>query len=332
MMFQQTIATSKFTLPVVALFSLVAWFLCGTDTPSQAGLTVSGAGGELWRMIPEYITTGTLSVVLGFVLSILSVYLMTEFNNNFVLLRISSRMLGSMLALLLTVSTFLHQLQPAHVVLVLMLLSYFPLFATYQRAGSMAYVFVSYLLLSVASLLFPKVLLLVPFYWMGQAVLRSLNLRTMAASVFGVVVPYWIVFAFAYIGDCLPEVFGGFIGDFSFVLPDYSVLDAHCWILALLTLVLAVMGTVNFYMHDYLDKTRTRVYLNVVVLLAFASFLLLVLEPCHFAEVFPLVLINTSILAGHHLAQTYSRLTNIYTIVLCLVFVALIVLDVVMYW
>ncbi len=332
MMFQQTIATSKFTLPVVALFSLVAWFLCGDDVPSAAGMTAGGVGEELWSMIPEYITTGTLSVVFGFILSLVAVYLMTEFNNNFVLLRISSRMLGSVLALLLTVSSFLHPFQPAHVVLILMLLSYFPLFATYQRAGSMAYVFVSYLLLSIASLLFPKVLLLVPFYWMGQTVLRSLNLRTIAASVFGVVVPYWIVFAFAYISDCLPEVFDGFIGDFSFALPDYSVWDAHCWVLALLTFVLAVMGAVNFYMHDYLDKTRTRVYLNVVVLLAFASFLLLVWEPGHFAEVFPLVLINTSILAGHHLAQTYSRLTNIYTIVLCLMFVAFIVLDAVMYW
>ncbi len=320
--FQRTIATSKFTLPVVVLLSAVAWFL---SDGGQAHSSYDDYG--LWRLLPEVVKTGALSVVLSFVLSMMAVYFMTELNNTFVLLRISSRMLGSMLAVLLALSPFFHSLTPAHVLLVLLLLSLFPLFLSYQQQGSMAYIFVAYMLLSVASLLFPKILLALPCYWSAQIALRSFNPRTLAASLIGVVVPYWIAFSLAYVNDCLPEFFFGFIDGFGFSLPDYSVWTMSQLLMALYTLLLALVGVFDFYAHGNQDKTRTRVYLNVVVMFAVVSFLLLVWETSHFVLFYPLVLITTSVLAGHHIAQSYSRFDNIYTLVVCLLALALIVFE-----
>ncbi len=272
--------------------------------------------------------SGVLSAVLAFAVSVVAVYFMAELNNTFVLLRVSSRMLGSLLAVLLTLSGFLHTLHPAHVVLLLVLFSYFPLFTSYQQQGSMAYIFVVYMLISVASLAFSKLLLIVPFYWLAQALLRSFTPRTLAASLIGVIVPYWIVFSFAYVNDCLSEIFSHFIEGFAFSLPDYSAWTLQQALTALFVLLLAVVGTVDFYMYGNKDKTRTRVYLNVVVIMSVVSFIMLAWESAHFVVLFPLVLINTSILAGHQLAQSYSRFNNIYAMVVCVLVVALIVLEV----
>ncbi len=321
--FQRTIATSKFTLPVVVLLSALVWILLGGDSATQINTDDYG----LWCLMPEMVQNGVLSGLLAFAVSVVAVYLMTELNNTFVLLRISSRMLGSLLAVLLTLSVFLHTLHPAHVVLLLVLFSYFPLFASYQQQGSMAYFFVAYMLVSMTSLLFPKLLLIVPFYWLAQALLRSFTPRTLAASVIGVIVPYWIAFSFAYVNDSLPEVFSHFIEGFDFSLPDYSVWTLRQALTALFVFLLAVVGTVDFYMYGNQDKTRTRVFLNVVVVLSVAAFLLLMWETSYFTVLFPLALINTSIIAGHQLAQSYSRFNNIYTMVVCVLAIALIVLE-----
>ncbi len=326
--FHYTIATSKFSLPVVVLLSVVGWILLNGETADAAPILTDTADYGLWRLVPEVLTSGTLSVVLALMLSALAVYLMTELNNMFVLLRISSRMLGSMLAVMLTVSVFLHTLHPAHVVMLFVLLSYFPMFASYQQPDSMAYIFVAYMLVSLASLAFPKVLLMVPFYWLAQMLLRAFTPRTLAASVIGLIVPYWITFSFAYVNDCLPTVFGDFIGSFTFSLPDYSAWTMQQTLTALFAFLLVIVGVVNFYAHGNLDKTRTRVFLNVVVLLTFASFGLLVWETSHFIVLFPLVLINTAIISGHHIGQSFSLFDNIYTIVVLLMLVALIVLEV----
>ncbi len=323
--FQQTIATGKFTLPIVLLLSLVAWMLCPGEGVAVAASELSDYG--LWYMLPESITTGLTSVVIGPFFSLLAVYLMTEFNNQFVLLRVSSRMLGSLLAVLLTASVFLHSFQPAHVVLLLILLSYFPLFVSYQQPDSMVYIFVAYMLLGIASLVFPKLLLVTPLYWLAQMVLRSFNPRTFFASVFGVAVPYWIAFSVVYVNDLLPEVYARFAEAFVFAVPVYSVWSIQHICVVAFAFLLSMFGIVNFLLHGYLDKTRTRVFLNVVTIFTLFSFLFLLLEPSHINVLLPFALVNTSIMAGHHLAQNFSRFNNIYTIIVCLIAAMLMVLE-----
>ena len=310
---QKTIATSKFTLPVVTVLSLIIWLTSfGQDIP-QAADRPSG----LWQYIPEWITSGWMSVATGLSLSILAVYLMAEFNNKFVLLRISSRMLSSTLAVMLTICTFIHSFQPAHIVLVLTMFAYYPLFFSYQRTDSMPMIFIAGLSLSAASLFFPKMLLFAPFFWMAQIILRSFTLRTLCASILGIATPYWMLFSLAYVNGQFDGIYNRFVTDMQFTLPDYSSWSVPNWLSLGLILLTGTVGILNFYRRIYLDKTRTRTYIYVAVVMFAASTLLIMWETAHFNELLPILIINSSILTGHHLAQEYSRLSNIYTIVVC---------------
>lgn len=311
--FQKAIVTSKFTLPAVAVLSIIVWAL--TYTFSAYAFSAHQHECLLWHIIPEYVTTGIPSFISGFVSCILAVYLMAEFNNKLVLLRISSRMLSTLLGILLTASAFIHQFQPAHIVLLLTLVLYFPFFDSYQSHSSMPQIFIAYLLVSISSMFFPKYLLLIPIFWIGQIILRSFTLRTFGASVFGCILPYWLLFGTAFVNDELSSTWSHFIGCFSFSTPDFSQWSLSQIAVTLLTLILAIFGIVDFYQNSYRDKTRARITYNIIVLFVIVSFVFLILETSHFNEIFPIVLINTSIISGHHFAQSNNRFSNIYTIV-----------------
>lgn len=308
----RTIATSKFTLPVVIVASFLWWCLSYEDSMMQSANHAIG----LWRHIPDWATSGWTSAGVGFAFSLLAVYLMAELNNKFVLLRISSRMLSSTLATLLATCTFIHCFQPGHIILVLTLLAYFPLLASYQRTDSMPMIFIAYLAMGTASLFFPKLLLATPSLWIAQVVLRSFTIRTLCASILGTVLPYWFLFGLAYITDNFESVSAQFLSDIRFTHPDYSAWKLHHWCSIALVALMGTAGAVNFYMQNYLDKTRTRIHINVSVIMFVTSLLLTLWETRHFAEFMPLAIINASILSGHHLAQCYDRVTNIYTIIL----------------
>jgi hypothetical protein len=310
----KTIATSKFTLPVIAVISLIFWGAASSHSPGIS--TPHGLG--LWKHIPDGLAEGWGATLLGLALSMAAVYLMTEFNNKFVLLRVSSRMLGSILALLLTMCTFMHNLQPAHIVLVSVMTAYFPLHYSYQRIDSMPLIFVATLIVSTASLIFPKLLLITPFLWAAMIILRSLTARTLCASILGIAVPYWFVFSIAYINGCLQETSDLFADSLRMTLPDYSSWTMHHWMTIGIVALMGISGAANFYMRSYLDKTRTRTYLNISVLMLAASLAFLLWETAHFNEFMPIALTSAAMLSGHYLAQTYNRFTNIYTLLLAI--------------
>lgn len=312
--FQKTVATSKFTLPVVAVISAIFWFMSFKEGTKRPDVFDMG----LWQHIPSWMTDGWGALGMGVALSLLTVYLMAEFNNKFVLLRISSRMLSSTLATLLTMCVFLHHFQPAHIVLTLIMTAYFPLFFSYQRTDSMPLIFMVYLMISAASLVAPKLLLITPVYWIAQISLRSFTIRTFFASLFGIITPLWLLIGTAYISGTLESTCTHFIGIFQFEKPDFNVWSMHQWLSLALVTLMGLLGSLNFYRRSYLDKTRTRINMGVAVIMFIASLVLLLLETAHFNEIFPLVLINASILSGHHLASECTRFSNIYTIIICI--------------
>lgn len=200
------ITTSKFTLPIVSIVTFVLWwFGCDKaaslygDGHGAAVLSVADYG--LWSYLPITFVDGVMGLATGLVFTALAVYLMAELNNANVLLRVSSRMLSSLLAILLTASVFLHSVQPAHIVMLMLMLSYFTLFSTYQN-GDTRMTFLTYMYISLASLVFPKLLWIVPFYWVVQVYFRSLSLRCFCASLVGVCLPYWLYGGCAVCMDC----------------------------------------------------------------------------------------------------------------------------------
>lgn len=176
---QNKIAGSSLTLPTTAVVVTLLWWL------PQGGYS------------QEYL--------LGWLFCAMTTFVVLETSTQNVLLRIRSRMISSLLLLLMGICGFLHPIQPSTIIQFCIVLSLFFFFRTCESPRPENDTFQSYLLLSLASLLWAPILLLVPaMLWNQGILLRSLQRRSWGASFVGVLTPYalWAVIAFSL--DSLP--------------------------------------------------------------------------------------------------------------------------------
>ncbi|MDO4993395.1 MAG: hypothetical protein Q4E32_00160 [Bacteroidales bacterium] len=289
-MFQKSIAQGRFTLAVVALIALVAWAVLPPDLS--------------WRLL------------LGFLSCAVCVYLLTELNNAFVLLRINSRMIGSTLAILLAPAVMLHELQTAHLILLCSVVAYYPLFASYQRPHATVLSYLAFLAIGISSTVFPQLLHFVPVCWIAQIMLRTMSTRIWVASLLGIVTPYCFLFTYGYCTDQMAVLTDRFVGLMRFDQPDYTSWTLMHFVVASLALLHFLIGSIDFLRNIHLDKTRTRCNYYVVLLVGSLSFAWLLLQPQHALFILPLCLTNTAIMSGHFSAQSYGKVQNIVVVIL----------------
>lgn len=321
--FQKKIASSQFTLPIVCIVATLMWLFLPVNHSSVLAPEQHG----LWAIIPQELLDSSWNTYLSMGLAAFGVYLVAELTNTFVLLRISSRMLSSMAALFLGAILCLHTFSPGYVIMLFCVLSFFGLFYTYQQPIPIL-TFLSYLLISLGSLLFPQLLLIVPVYWMLQIYLRSLSIRCWVASILGVLVPYWIFFGVAlcyeggldlFVKTCMQIL--------DIKMPQYaSIPQSDIFIYGFLV-VFFLFGMVNFYMNSFLDKTRTRIIFKSIIIHGLLVALAIALQPHSFHTLLPLLVVDSAIVGGHFVALTYNRFSHIYCIVMLLILIALVVFQ-----
>lgn len=318
--FQKSIAKSQAVLPVAGVLALVLWYVLPVE---HASSSFCHADDGLWQYVPSFLQEGYWSLSLSAFCVMVAVYLMAELNNANVLLRVNSRMLSSLLALLLALVVDCHHFQPGSVLMLFSLLSFFPLFATYQLPSPL-FSFLTYLMVSVASLVFPKLLWMVPLYWLVQGHLRAFSLRCFIASLLGLVLPYWLYGGIAIMTDSLE----GFVSHVSlmadFQWSDYTQLALRDVLVFAYIILLFVSGVVDFWSNRFRDKTRTRIIYNVVILHGFGAIALMVLQPQYFYTLLPLLLIDTSIVFGHFFTLTFSKFTHVYCLILMMLAIAVV--------
>lgn len=306
------------TLPVVGGVAALLWMVAPASLTREV---FAGAEYGFWRFVPAAMQEGYGALGWGFLCAALAVYMLVELNNKNLLLRVSSRMLGSMLGILLTVAVAYHAFQPGCVVMLLVLLSFFPLFASYQRPDP-ALSFRSFLVLSLASLVFPKLVWFVPLFWQIQWLFRALSFRSFLASLMAVFTVYWIFAGFA-------ALTGGFLlfvehvrAMSDFHPGDYQGLDYRDMVTFFFLVLLFLIGVIDNYAHSYLDRVRTRIIYDAICLMGGVVVVLICLQPQYAVVLMPLLLMNTAMVFGHFFTLTHTRFSHICCLVLALMAVA----------
>lgn len=324
--FQKSIAKSQATFPIVGTIALVAWMLpplpspwlhLPTIQPNGFVSRLSSADDGLWQHLPPFLQQGLWSQALSFLCASIAVYLMAELNNKNVLLRESSRILSSMLAFLLALIIPCHSFQPGMVAMPLIVYSFFPLFATYQQPSPVL-TLSSYLCLSVVSLIFPKFVWMTPLYWIIQMLFRALTFRCFAASLLGIALPYWFYGGIAVMTDSLKDFLAHFEAMGNFHWFDYSPLNLRDATVFLFIATLFLVGTIDFYIHQFFDKTRVRIIYKSLILLGIASALIIVSLPQYLWTFLPLLIVCTAALFGHFFALTRTKFSHILCLILLL--------------
>lgn len=173
---QNKISESVLTLYVVAAFTLVAWTLRG------------------W----------TLSSGIALAVVVVVAYLLMEMDAIGGLLRIRSRMIPSVWLMLTIAFTAFHAYSPILLSVLALALSFYFLFRTESEREPVGYTFRATFYLSLGSLAWPPLLLLLPLLLWSQIVfLRTMTLRSLCASLLGLVLPYtfWAAWVFSPLAD-----------------------------------------------------------------------------------------------------------------------------------
>ena len=328
--FQKDISNSKMTLPVVGMIALALWWALPAFSPSEhwipfplhcyssianADFTSSAYG--LWQYVPLFLQQRYWSLGLSAGCAILAVYLMAWLNQTHVLLRVHTQMLSSTLFMLLAFSVLCHRWQPGSVVMVFSLLSFFLLFATYQKPHPVL-TFTIYLVLSVTSFIFPKFLWMVPAYWCIQITLRSFSFRCFVASLLAIILPYWFYGGVTVLTSTLPNFVAHVTELGTFQYFNYTLLNRQDALTMLFVIILFTTGSIDFYRQRFLDKTRTRILYNAVMIHGVYTIIICCVMPQYIHIFLPLLLIDTAIVYGHFFTLTHTLVSHIYNLVLLL--------------
>lgn len=258
-------------------------------------------------------------------LFLLSAVLMAALNNVYALIRVYSRMVSCAFLFLSSAACFQFASWRYQLFMVCMVAFVMMLFSTYQDRYAPGKIMYAFSFLGVASMLFPQVVYLVPIVWlMMPTQLMNASWRTYAASVIGVIMPYWFIVPISlHRGEfeSFEENFKS-LGNFQGVL-DLSILNNLQIITLTFIVVIAIVGTCHFYRNAYKDKIRTRMFFNFFFAINFAAMLFLALQPQHFSYLIGVCILCTSVFVGHFIALTSTRLTNMTFFVMLALVIAL---------
>jgi hypothetical protein len=256
-------------------------------------------------------------------------YLMVMLNNIHALIRIYSRMVSCVFMALMCTACFLFPSLPGAVMQLCTIAFLLMWFTIYQDRNASGRCYYAFLALGLASVPFVQILWLLPLLWILTLTnLMALSWRTWVASVLGVLTPYWFWLCWQlHQGDLTPlgNHLADLLPDITFALPDLLVPHLLSLVLAV---VLIVMGTMHFLHKSFGDKIRIRMFYYSFMWLGLAGMLFTLLLPEKYDMSFRLMVVCAAPLAGHFIALTNTKVTNITFLVLTAVTLAVTLLNI----
>lgn len=263
----------------------------------------------------------------GLGLTLLTAYLMVEWNNTFSLMRVRSRMTSSTFLLLMAACPLLQTWTTQMLVPLSLLLCYFCLFRSYQKVRAEADFFHAFAFLGLGCLFFPQLLYFVPLLLVSCLVqLRSLSLRSFMACLLGLSLPYWCYAGYSIWHNQLDLTVLHFEQLLTLQMPDYHALTVSQVLSGGFVMAATMLATFHYQRTAYHDKIRTRMFLNLLVTQEYLIILLMVGQPQHFETMLRLLIVNSSPLIAHYLTLAKGRFFHIWFIFCLLLYAAFAVL------
>lgn len=296
--FQNKIAGSRYSLPCSATLIALMW------------LAVGMAVGNIW---------------VQFALTALSTLLMVELNNRNSLMRTYSRMVSCCFLVLATAISLPAPSLTGNMVTLCTIAFYLILWTTYQDHQATGRTFYAFVFAGIASMVCIQTAYYLPLMWILMLFfVNSFSIRTLLASLLGMVLPYWFAAGyFVYTEDWQTPLahFQDFI-DYSGLL-NYTQTTTHQLVNTAFIAVLALLGAVHFLRNSYADKIRTRLIYESFVVMDIVTLAFIVLMPCCYDNLIGIMVVNTAPLVAHFVTYTHTKITNI-------VFIAMLVTAVVL--
>ena len=258
-----------------------------------------------------------------------STLLMVELNNGHALIRIYSRMVSCVFLALTSASTFLFPSLRTWIVALCFVSFFLIIFHAYQDKHSPGWHFYAFLCLGIASTIFAQTFFFVPILWLLTATfLNSASFRTFWASLFGLMLPYWFLLPIsAYNGhlDSLRLHFEALVHFQPLFM--YDGLDEHRVITFLIVSIFALTGIIHFWRNSFMDKIRTRMFYEVLIVNTLVTMVFIMLQPQHIDTLLGILIVSSSAIIAHFITLTHTRFTNLSFIFMLLLVIFLTVYN-----
>lgn len=256
---------------------------------------------------------------------VVTTYLLVELNNSNALIRIFSRMVSCSYIVMACMPCFLFSSVATGIEGVCIVAAYATMFNSYQERRSMGWIFYTFLLLGIASLINIHILYYVPLFWFIILVfMMSLSFRTFIASLLGIITPYWFAMVYFIYTQDIDTPIRHFTDIAVFgPIADFSILNYNQLFTLSFVALLAVVGTVHFAHNNTGDKIRTRMLYYSFITIDIVTIVFVILQPQHYDLLLTMMIISTSPLIGHFIALTHTKLTNISFIIIAVAAFAL---------
>lgn len=295
---QNTIAESRYALLVAAIIAAAIWYF----------------GGLVEKRL--YIQMGLVAC---------STLLMVELNNGHALIRIYSRMVSCVFLALTCASCFLYPLSRTWIVTLCFISFFLIIFHAYQDKQAPGWHFYAFLCLGIASTVFVQTFFYVPLLWILTAtLLNAASFRSFWASILGLMLPYWFLLPISAFNNQLHSWQAHFMSITQFQpIFMYEELDEHRMITFAIIVFLTLIGMIHFWRNSYMDKIRTRMFYEMLIINTLATIAFVVLQPQHFDTLMGIIIIGASVTIAHFIALTHTRLTNIVFISILILIILL---------
>ena len=306
---QNRLAESRQLMTGVMGYGLMVWLASGIVHPYYT-LESSGPTNFAWIQLLCFILSATLLAVL---------------NNTYSLIRVFSRTVSSTFIMLTCATCFQFNSMSGAIVSLCMSAFFLLFFHTYQDKESPGWTYYAFLCLGLGSLVFVRLFVYVPLLWLMMAFqLNSVSVRTVVASILGLITPYWFIIPYFLVTGNTEWLIHHFqplvIWDLT---PDYSHWTLNQVVTLALIVLVGATGAIHCLRNYYADKVRTRLFYSIFNYLMLATLVLTALQPALYDELTRILIICVSPLAAHFLTLTHTRLTNIS--VLCCIAITLLI-------
>ena len=290
--------------------------------------------------------------LLGWIVCMVAAYVVSEIESVNQLLRVTSRMIESLLLLMMAACGFLHPLQTSSLTLLAVALMFYCLLRSCGSRSPQVDTLHAYFFLSLGSLFWPPLLLLIPVVLWSQFVyLRVRGWQILGAAVCGLLVPFlfWaaallylhreatlVTYLHQIVAPCFAPFYWQWVIDLAQSADWHEFWNQFPTLLAqrvrshptesaalAYVSLLGLTGFVHYVRQNYDDKIRVRMCHYCFLFMQLFVALWLVLQPYCFRQLFPLLMLTTVPSAAHFFTFTHTWLTNCWFVLLMLALVAL---------
>ena len=320
--FSAKTANTNFTAVLVIVLTVLAMLYTTVKNYPTIMLDTNGLIQQELQNPSDALSQALFFVNLGLI--VITCILLLVMNNSFSIIRNKTLLPCLFYTLFLVTDTDIFFSFSGNVVTLVIVLVFFQLFKFYQKTRTNEEAFNIGFIVAIGSLLAPRILLFVPVIWIGFSFFKVNSIKVYLASIMGILTPYWLVFFWLVYKGNLQDFLTPFQNLFGYNPGTVLHFETSGWIRMIFTVFITILAIINFQLHNFMDKIRSRIIFYFLFTIMVIVGILLSLGIVPLNEYGGIYFLIAALFASHYFSTANSRINTIFFYLVLITYVGLI--------